>query len=242
MSDSKISGHYSQAYDDELQQALDRLLEMGILVQQQLADALTAFVTADVDLAEQVIEMDRRVNTYEVDIDEHCLDILVRRQPAATDLRLVIAVLKCINDVERIGDQARHIARHMVHEQTNERPNRAQLDDILEMGRRVQTMLSQAMDSFKNMDATAALNVLRQDRAIDSDYGRILRHNLTYMLQDARLITSCLEISWIARALERIGDHAHNICQHSIFLTKGKNVAHLSEEEVRAVVEKRGPQ
>lgn len=238
MPHSNISGHYSQAYDAELQEAVERLLKMGALVRQQLADALKAFVSGDVELAQQVVATDRTVNDYEVDIDEHCLDILVRRQPAARDLRLVLTVLKSINDVERIGDHAENIAQHLLDAALNERPNSAQLDDIELMGQRVQVMLQQALESFENMDASAALAVLHQDKAIDSDYDRILRHNLTYMLEDTRQISRGLQITWVARALERIGDHARNLCQHSIFLEKGRNVAHLSDEELQRIVEK----
>lgn len=238
MPHSNISGHYSQAYDAELQEAVDRLLKMGALVRQQLADALKAFVSGDIELAQQVVATDRTVNDYEVDIDEHCLDILVRRQPAARDLRLVLTVLKSINDVERIGDHAENIAQHLLDAALNERPNSAQLDDIELMGQRVQVMLQQALESFEKMDASAALAVLHQDKAIDSDYDRILRHNLTYMLEDTRQISRGLQITWVARALERIGDHARNLCQHSIFLEKGRNVAHLSDEELQRIVEK----
>lgn len=238
MPSRKLSGHYSQAFDEELQQVVNRMLDMGKLASQQLDDALTAFISADMDLAQQVVETDHKVNDYEVDIDELCVDILVRRQPAATDLRIVLAVMKSINDIERIGDQARHIARHLVQEASNNRPNQAQLSDIADMGQRVQKMLVQALESFKNMDAAEALTVLHQDKAIDSEYGRILRHNLTYMLEDVRQIGRCIEITWVARALERIGDHARNICQHSIFLEKGKNVAHLSDDELQKVVDK----
>lgn len=238
MPNNKITGHYSQAYDAELQGAIDRLLEMGDLVQKQLADSLTAYVTGDTTLAQQVIDSDHTVNTYEVDIDEHCLAILARRQPAANDLRLVLSVLKSINDIERIGDQAERIARYLLSETANERPNQAQLDDIDAMGQRVQVMLKQALESFEKMDAAEAFEVLRQDKAIDNDYGRILRHNLTYMMEDTRQISRSLQISWVARALERIGDRARNICQYSIFLTKGRNVTHFTDEELQNIINK----
>lgn len=238
MPNNKITGHYSQAYDAELQGAIDRIREMSMLVEQQLDDALTSFINGDRELAAQVIETDRAVNSYEVDIDEHCIDILARRQPAASDLRLVLGVLKGINDIERIGDLVEHIARNLLQESESERPSSEQLKDIAEMGRRVQVMLKQAFESFKNSDAVGALAVLRQDKAIDTDYGRIMRHNLTYMLEDPRQISRSLEIMWVARALERIGDHARNICQYSIFLSKGRNATHLSDDEMQQLVDK----
>lgn len=235
MLQSKIAGHYSQAYDSQLHAVVMRVLEMCSLVKEQLDDALTAFVSGDVALAQRVVDMDRRVNTYEVDIDEHCIEILARRQPAASDLRLVLSILKMINDVERVGDLAENIARHAFPEGT-ERPNDAQLHDIREMGVRVKTMLHQALESFEKMDAADALNVLQQDKAIDSDYSRILRHNLTYMLEDPRQIGRSLEVIWVARSLERVGDHARNICQYSIFLSKGHNVSHSSDAEMQSIV------
>ncbi len=237
MPNSKITGHYSQSYDAELQGAVDRILDMGALVLQQLDHALAAFVKGDTQLAIQVVETDRAVNSYEVDIDEQCIDILVRRQPAAFDLRLVLGVLKGINDIERIGDLVEHIARNLLQESDSERPNAEQLKDIADMGGRVEVMLQQALESFKNGDAAEALSVLRQDKAIDSDYRRIVRHNLTYMLEDPRQISRCLEIMWVARALERIGDHVRNICQYTIFLRKGRNATHLSDAEMQQLID-----
>jgi len=235
MLQSKIAGHYSQAYDAQLHGIVICVLEMSSLVEKQVKDALAAFVTADKVLAQQVVDTDRRVNSYEVDIDEHCIDILARRQPAASDLRLVLTVLKIINDVERVGDLAESIARQLLQE-TGERPNGAQLNDIEEMGKRVQVMLRQALESFEKMDAADALDVLRQDKAIDNDYARIIRHSLTYMLEDPRQIGRSLEVTWVARALERVGDHARNICQYSIFLSKGQNVSHSSDDEMQSLI------
>lgn len=232
---NKITGHYSHAYDDELNEAVDRLIRMGALVGEQLQDAIKAFIKGDRELASQVIQTDRKVNAQEIDIEEHCLDIIARRQPTAIDLRLIVGVLKSINDVERIGDQAEHIAKQLLDEDC-QRPTDAQLEDIDMMGDKVLNMLQQALLSFQRMDPALALDVLKQDRLVDHDYGRILRHNLTYMLEDTRQITRGLHLIWVARALERIGDHAQNICEFSIFITKGRNVSHLTEDEVDAVV------
>lgn len=235
MLQTKIAGHYSHAYDTQLHGIVIRVLEMCNLVKKQLDDALSSFVAGDHELAQRVVDTDRRVNTYEVDIDEHCIDILVRRQPAASDLRLVLTILKIINDIERIGDLAESIARHVLQE-SGERPNSAQITDIEEMGTRTRIMLRQALESFEKMDAADALDVLQQDKAIDNDYARILRHSLTYMLEDTRQIGRSMEIIWVARALERVGDHARNICQYSIFLSKGYNVTHSSDDEMKNII------
>lgn len=239
MPNNKIGGHYSQAYDEELQQAVDRLVEMGALAQQQLHDSMVAFTSADVELAKQVKQGDRKVNNFEVDIDEHCLDILARRQPAATDLRLVLAVLKSINDVERIGDQAKRIAKTVLKDDQNNRPSQQQLTELSAMSEKVQLMLQRSLLAFQQMDASEALNVLREDKAIDDDYSRIMQQNLSTMMDDALQISVSLQISNVAKALERVGDHSRNICQHAIFLSKGRNVAHLNDDELQQVVEKK---
>lgn len=239
MPNIKIGGHYSQAYDAELQQATGRLLEMAKLALQQLTDALTAFTTADVKLAQQVKDFDRQVNDFEVDIDEHCLDILARRQPAAKDLRLVLAVLKSINDVERIGDLAKRIAKVMLKEQPENRPAQSQLDELAQMGQKVVQMLQRALAAFEQMDADTALQVLREDKVIDDDYARIMQHALNNMMQDAANVGVNLQISNVAKALERVGDHGRNICEHTIFLSKGRNVSHLSDDELQQVVNKK---
>jgi phosphate transport system protein len=239
MPNSTFAGHYSQAYDDELQKVTARLMQMAALVQQQLTDALTAFTGADSALAQQVKDVDRQVNKFEVDIDELCLDILARRQPAATDLRLVLAVLKSINDIERIGDLAKRIAKALLKEDANSRPAQSQLDALAKMGQKVLLMLQRALAAFEHMDADAALTVLREDKAIDEEYARIMHHSLGVMMQDARQIGISLQISKVAKALERVGDHGRNICQHTIFLTKGRNVAHLSDDELQQVVDKK---
>lgn len=236
MPNSKIGGHYSQAYDAELQQAVDRLMQMASLVQQQLTDAMSAFANDDVTLAKQVKDFDRKVNDFEVDIDDHCLDILARRQPAATDLRLVLAVLKSINDVERIGDMAKRIAKALLKNINQGRPDQTQLHELAIMAQRSQLMLQRALDAFQNMDAEAALNVLHEDKAIDEDYDRIIQYSLNSMMKDAQQISVSLQVSNVAKALERVGDHSRNICQHAIFLTKGRNVAYLSDDELTQVV------
>lgn len=239
MPTNKIGGHYSQAYDEELQKAVDRLVDMGGLVLQQLRDSMTAFTNADAVLAKQVKKGDRLVNSFEVDIDEHCLDILARRQPAATDLRLVLGVLKSINDVERIGDQAKRIAKTVLKDEQSIRPDAQQLTELNAMSEKVQLMLQHALLAFKQMDADKALNVLREDKAIDDDYSRIMQHSLSSMMNDTQQISISLQISNVAKALERVGDHSRNICQHAIFLSKGRNVAHLNDDELQQVVDQK---
>ncbi|MBZ9611467.1 phosphate signaling complex protein PhoU [Rheinheimera maricola] len=239
MPNDKIGGHYSQAYDDELQLAVARLLQMAALAQQQLRDAMTAFTAADLALAQQVKQSDRQVNSFEVDIDEHCLDILARRQPAATDLRLVLAILKSVNDVERIGDMAKRIAKALLRELPDSRPSPAQLNTLNQMGQDVLQMFERAIAAFEQMDAKAALSVLRDEKAIDSSYDSILQSSLASMMQDVQQIAVSLQVSQVAKSLERVGDHSRNICEQAIFLSKGSHVAHLSDAELQQIVDRK---
>lgn len=236
MPNSKIGGHYSQAYDEELQQAVASLMQMAAIAQQQLQDALQAFTQADMALAQQVKGGDRQVNRFEVDISEHCLDILARRQPAATDLRLLLAVLKCSNDIERIGDLAKRIAKALLKDDSGLRPQPAQLAELSEMGQKVQQMLQLALSAFEQMNADAALQALHHDKAIDDDYASIVQQGLSMMMTDPKYIGASLQLSHVAKALERVGDHARHICEHTIFLSKGRNVTHLSDAEMQQVV------
>lgn len=239
MPNKKIGGHYSQAYDEELQQAVERFLQMAALAQQQLSDALTAFTNADLALAKQVKQADRQVNDFEVGIDEHCLDILARRQPAATDLRLVLAILKSVNDVERVGDMAKRIAKVLLRALPESRPSAAELNALNQMGQDVLQMFDRAVAAFEQMDANAALSVLRDEKAIDNIYDEILQNSLAAMMQDVQQIAVSLQVSQIAKSLERVGDHSRNICEQAIFISKGSNVAHLSDTELQQVVDKK---
>jgi len=229
--DSVHTHHISRQYNAELEEIRSRVLQMGGLVEQQIEQALTALVTADTRLGEAVIMGDTKVNDLEVTIDEECQQIIARRQPAASDLRLVIAVIKTITDLERIGDEAEKIARMAVRLANAERPknNYAELQLL---GNQVRTMVRDALDAFARMDTQAALRTAHEDHQIDQQYESIIRQMITFMMEDPRTITRALDVIWAARALERIGDHAHNICEYIIYLVKGKNVRHTSLEKI----------
>lgn len=229
--DSVHTHHISRRYNAELEEIRSRVLQMGGLVEQQIEQALTALVTADTRLGEAVIMGDTKVNDLEVTIDEECQQIIARRQPAASDLRLVIAVIKTITDLERIGDEAEKIARMAVRLANAERPknNYAELQLL---GNQVRTMVRDALDAFARMDTQAALRTAHEDQQIDQQYESIIRQMITFMMEDPRTITRALDVIWAARALERIGDHAHNICEYIIYLVKGKNVRHTSLEKI----------
>ncbi|WP_417584988.1 phosphate signaling complex protein PhoU [Nitrincola sp.] len=235
MSIQRVDGHTSQAYNAEMNEVVNDVLAMGELVIQQVERALNAFINADATLAQEVISADTSINDMEVEIDDKCVQILVKRQPAAGDLRAVIAVIKTIKDLERIGDQAKRIARMAAKSDNNVLPPK-EFSEFATMGGHVTQMLHGAMSAFRRMDADEALKVALLDKQVDSDYEAILRQNMTYMLEDPRNITRMVEMTWVGRAIERIGDHARNVCEYTIYFVKGRDVRHTNDEELQAIV------
>ncbi|MCI0504946.1 MAG: phosphate signaling complex protein PhoU [Gammaproteobacteria bacterium] len=236
MDKNSLGHHISQQFNAELEDIRSKVLAMGGLVEQQIQDALNALVTANVELAENVVKNDVKVNALEVNIDEECARILARRQPAASDLRLIVAVIKTITDLERIGDEAEKVARMAAELANLERP-RNQYHETQHLGESVQHMVHDALDAFARMDVEAALKVALYDEEVDLKYEGILRQLITHMMEDPRSIKRVMDVIWSIRALERIGDHAKNICEYIIYLVKGKDVRHLGfdviEKELR---------
>ncbi|MFO1386502.1 MAG: phosphate signaling complex protein PhoU [Chitinivorax sp.] len=224
--------HISRQFDNELETVRSRVLQMGGLVEKQITDAIEAMSNGDLELMNKVEEEDRRVNAFDVSIDEMCQHIIARRQPAATDLRMVMTVIKTTTDLERIGDEAKKIARmsKMIYEA--ERINMPRFREIHHMSTLVLDMLHKALDAFARLDLAEAAHVVRADLHVDEEYRLIIRHLITFMMEDPRTISTSLETLSIAKALERIGDHAKNMCEYIVYLVKGKDVRHTSVEEI----------
>lgn len=222
--------HISGQFNDELEAVRNRVLTMGGLVEQQLQDALLAIQKSDVELAEKVLSSDHKVNALEIQIDEECVQIIAKRQPAASDLRLVIAILKTITDLERIGDEAERIAK--VAKESFSNDQQQLLVNLENLGQQVLGMLHNVLDAFARMDLDAAYEVHQQDQQADRQYEALTRQLMTYMMEDSRSIPKIMNVLWSARSLERIGDRCQNISEYIIFFVKGKDVRHASPEKM----------
>ena len=224
--------HISHKFDEEMEDLRNQVLKMGGFVEQQVRRAVDALRNMDLAKADAVSENDHFVNGLEVAIDEECTRILVRRQPAASDLRLIIAVIKTITDLERIGDEAQRIAKMAITIAENDGVFHNRYPGIIHLSEHVIRMVHDVLDSFARLDAEAALEVVRDDERADIEYQSVARQMLTYMMEDPRTISESLGIMQAARALERIGDHAMNIGEYVIYLVKGKDIRHISIEEL----------
>ena len=220
--------HISQKFDEEMENLRNEVMKMGGLVEQQIQRAVNALRSVDIDEAQAVARNDHYINGLEVAIDEECTRILVRRQPAASDLRMVVAVIKTITDLERIGDEAQRIAKMAINLFEHEGVFRHRYFGIFHLSDHVTRMVHNALDSFARLDTHAAFNVVRDDDKADIEYQAVMRQMLTYMMEDPRTISESLDIMQAARALERIGDHAMNIGEYVIYLVLGKDIRHLS--------------
>lgn len=222
--------HISNRYNKELEEIRSRVLDMGTMVEEQLDKSLHALLEIDTTLGQEVVQSDHKINAMEVEIDQRCMQVLARRQPAASDLRLILAVTKTIADLERIGDQAERLAKFAL-KLSDQAIVSGQFNELRHMSQLVQEILSNTLDAFVRTDAKRALELLQMDREIDEKLESITRQLITYMMEDPRHTKSMMRISWCARSLERIGDHACNICEHIVFLVEGKDIRHTSDQE-----------
>ena len=228
--------HTSKQFDAELEAVRAQVLQMGGLVEDQIRLAIEALVNSDVALMQRVIADDHRVNAMEVAIDETCSQIIALRQPAARDLRLIMMIIKTITDLERIGDEAEKIARMgllQLQRDNNVLPRFTEIKHTSEM---VLDMLRKSLDAFARLDLSYAAQVVRQDEEVDEQFRAIMRYLITFMMEDPRTISTALETLFIAKAIERIGDHAKNMSEYVVYMVKGKDVRHVAVEEIEREV------
>ena len=222
--------HISGQFNAELESLRNQLLAMGGQVEQQLTTALDALMKLDSGVAESIVRNDAEINQMEMTIDDECATIIARRQPTASDLRLVITIIKVNRDLERIGDEAAKVARQAV-QLSEGGMSPSSFVEIRHIGALVGVLLRQSLDAFARLDVTKAIEVVRGDADVDKEYGSAMRSLVTFMVEDPRNIGAILNEMWALRSLERIGDHACNIAEHVVYLVKGLDVRHgrLSE-------------
>ena len=231
MDRSHFGQHSSSQFNEEMESIRSHLMEMGGMVEKQVIDALQSLLQGDSELAERVLENEDKVDSLEKLIDGECARVLALRQPAASDLRMIISVTKCVSDLERIGDEAAKVAK-MSLELAEQGESPRGYVEVRHIGNHVRTMLGDALDAFARFDVQKAVDVAAEDNEVDLEYRSAMRALVTFMMEDPRSISSVLNIIWSLRALERIGDHAKNIAEQLIYLVKGKDVRHISVDEV----------
>ncbi|MEQ6887133.1 phosphate signaling complex protein PhoU [Halomonas sp. CS7] len=225
------SQHISRQFNQELDELKTHLMAMGGLVEKQVQDAVGALLDRDSELGQRVVDNDRAVNDMQIKIDEECTQVLARRQPTASDLRLVLAVIRAASDLERIGDEASKIARNAIDLIESDSGNRGFVE-VRMISEHVRRMVRDALTSFARLDTELALKLVHEDDEVDNEYGSAMRSLMTFMMEDARAISPVLSVMWILRALERIGDHANNLAEYVVYLVKGLDIRHTDPEDL----------
>lgn len=221
-----IGEHSSKQYDMDLEAIRSKVLQMGGMVENQLNDALVSFRTGDTELADRVIKSDENVNRLEVTLDDTCSHLIVKRQPAANDLRTVMATIKVITDLERIGDEATKIARATKNLQERSIASINHYETVRIIASSAAGMLHDALDAYARLDEKQATKLIVQDAEVDHEFRAIMRTLITFMMEDPRTISTALDTLWVAKAIERIGDHAKNIAEYVIYVVEGKDIRH----------------
>ena len=230
--------HISQKFNDELEEIRSQLLEMGGMVEQQVKDAVQSLLDGDTRLAKEVRAKDQQVNHLQLEIDEFCTQILARRQPAASDLRLVLVVIRATADLERIGDEASKVARATLKLAEEGASPRGYIE-VRHLGNHVRQMVQDALNAFARFDSAKALEVLREDENVDLEYRSATRALITFMMEDPRAISQVMSIMWVLRSLERVGDHASNLAEYVIYLVEGQDVRYAELAQIEAAIAQR---
>ncbi len=228
--DKNFDQHISRQFNQDLDELRQMMMAMGGLVEEMAKSALIAVLEGNTDLAEEVVQADDRVNQMEKRIDKQCNLVIARRQPTASDLRLVFSIIKAISDLERIGDEAEKIARLAIHLGNYERPRSGYLE-LEAMGQRVLDMLKMSLDGFARLSTDVAIKLIKEDEKVDAAYEAVFRQYYSYMMEDPRHIRRVLDALLIAKALERIGDHCKNIGEYVVYLVEGRDLRHEPKTE-----------
>lgn len=229
-----LDQHISHQFNKELEDIRNKVLTMGGLVEKQVTDGLAALMEADIDLANEVAEKDVEVNRLEVEIDEECTQVLARRQPAASDLRLIVTVIKVITDLERIGDEAEKLGRFSRDLSALSPEIPSYRKELRHLGELVKSMLHDSLDAFARLDVDAALQIAQRDADVNKEYENLERLLGTHLVEDPRQVSKLFKITWCARALERVGDHSVNICEYVVYLVKGRDIRHTSVDQIKS--------
>ena len=230
--DLLVGGHISRQFDQELDEIRSRVLKMGGLVELQLEKTLSAIREDDASLVNDASKIDEKVNKLEVQIDEECTQILAKRQPTASDLRLIIATTKSVRDIERIGDEAERVAAMVGHAIENDM-SAVYSKGLLKLGEQVKELLHATLNTYARMEIRSAIKNIRKDASVDQEYGSIIVKLVEMMKSDPDCISEALDVMWAASSLERIGDHCINICENVIYHVEGEDIRHIEIEEVK---------
>jgi len=228
--------HRSTQFDSELSTVSSRVMEMGGLVETQVQQAVQALGQFNADEARQVIELEHRVNAMEIELDHEIASIIGRRQPTARDLRLLMAIAKAVANLERAGDEAEKMARMVLSIIQSGAPRTLPASELRTAADLASGQLRKALDAFARLDTTTAVAILREDDLIDREFDSFVRVLITYMMEDPRTISTSLDLLFLAKAIERVGDHAKNIAELIIYIVKGADVRHASIEEIESVL------
>jgi len=234
MENTNLNRHISGQFNAEIESVRNQVMQMGGLIEQQLASALKAMADNDIELARFVVLKDTEVNEFETVVDQDCSRIIAKRQPAASDLRLILTIMKTITELERIGDRVTDIARMVIENHGKRIPSLIGLEN---MGQIVLKMLHDCLDAFTRLDMNGAIEIHKQDKKVNRQYESILRELMTFMMEDPRSVPFVLNVLASARAIERIGDRCQNICEQIVYLVKGVDVRHATDEELNALID-----
>lgn len=230
--ENRASGqHISHLFDEEMEEIRNKVLTMGGMVSDQIDKAVKAFITSDQEIAENVLLQDEIVNGLEMEIDHDCVQVIAKRQPTAIDLRMLMSIIKLITDLERIGDEAGRIAKMTIRLDTTDYYH-DQYHEITHLFELIIGMLNDSLDAFARMNVENITKITEKDDQVDREYTSIIRQLITKMMENPRNITRTIDVLWTARALERIGDHACNICEQIVYIVSGDDVRHLSQSEL----------